>query len=183
MEARGTGSTFKSINKRILQDLIISLPPLPEQRAIANVLSTVRQVIDATEEVIAAARELKRPMMKHLFTYGPVPVDQADKVKLDESYDGLIPAHWDKAPFLKTILKRRISVGKVKKRDYLPQGKFPIIDQSQDFIGGYSNNESLVYKGKLPVIIFGDHTRVFKFIDFPFICGADGTKVLLPNHA
>jgi predicted nucleotidyltransferase len=30
----------------------------------------------------------------------------------------------------------------------------------------------------LPVILFGDHTRVFKFLDFPFATGADGTKLL-----
>jgi type I restriction enzyme S subunit len=48
-------------------------------------------------------------------------------------------------------------------------------------ISGYWDNEEDVYKGELPVIIFGDHTRIFKFIDFPFVCGADGAKVLIPN--
>jgi len=95
LEARGTGSTFKSINKGILQEFLISLPPLQEQRAIAQVLSTVRQAIDATEGVIAAARELKRSMMRHLFTYGPVPVGQADQVPLKETEVGEIPDTWE----------------------------------------------------------------------------------------
>ena len=93
-----------------------------------------------------------------------------------------LPEVWRTADFSETILHKRIDVGNVKKRNYLKSGQFPIIDQSQKYIAGYSNDEILVYDGELPVIIFGDHTRVFKFIDFPFICGADGTKVLQPNR-
>jgi type I restriction enzyme, S subunit len=61
-------------------------------------------------------------------------------------------------------------------------GRFPIVDQGQPFIAGYSDDESRVIKNNLPVIIFGDHTRCFKFVDFPFILGADGTKVLKPKR-
>lgn len=67
---------------------------------------------------------------------------------------------------------------KIKKEDYQPFGLFPIIDQGQEFIGGYTDNEKLIAKENLPVIIFGDHTKNFKFVDFPFTIGADGVKVL-----
>jgi type I restriction enzyme, S subunit len=95
LEEKGTGSTFKSINKGVLQQFPIVLPPLPEQQAIAHVLNTVRQAIEATEGVIAAARELKRSMMKHLFTYGPVPVHEADQVPLKETEIGEVPVEWE----------------------------------------------------------------------------------------
>ena len=70
---------------------------------------------------------------------------------------------------------------KTKTRDYLEMGKYAIIDQGQELIGGYSNDNSSLCKATLPVIIFGDHTKHLKYIDFPFCLGADGTKVLRPK--
>lgn len=67
---------------------------------------------------------------------------------------------------------------KIKQKDYLLQGKFPVIDQGQNIIGGYFDDENLVVPNEPPFIIFGDHTKVKKFIAFKFIAGADGVKVL-----
>ena len=67
---------------------------------------------------------------------------------------------------------------KIAKSDYLQEGILPIIDQGRTFIAGYSNQLEKRYSGKLPCIVFGDHTRSFKYVDFSFALGADGTKVL-----
>jgi type I restriction enzyme S subunit len=83
------------INRRDLAAFMLPFPPLPEQRAIARVLTAVREAIAATEGVIAAARELKRSLMHHLFTYGPVPVDEAERVPLKETEIGLVPEGWE----------------------------------------------------------------------------------------
>lgn len=71
---------------------------------------------------------------------------------------------------------------KTKQKDYLKDGKFPIVDQGQELIGGYSDDESNVLDCTLPVIVFGDHTKCVKYIDFPFCPGADGIKVLQPKE-
>jgi type I restriction enzyme S subunit len=66
----------------------------------------------------------------------------------------------------------------IEKKDYLESGKYPVVDQGKKFIVGYSNQEEKLFKLKEPIIIFGDHTRIIKYIDFDFIIGADGTKIL-----
>lgn len=66
----------------------------------------------------------------------------------------------------------------VQSKEYCEIGKFPIIDQGYRYIIGYSNDESKVLRIKKPVIVFGDHTKNIKFIDFDFVVGADGTKIL-----
>lgn len=69
---------------------------------------------------------------------------------------------------------------KIKSSEILPEGKYPVIEQSHEFISGYCNNECLLIKLNKPVIVFGDHTRNIKFIDFDFVVGADGVKILSP---
>jgi len=84
-----------SINQGKLKALLISLPPLPEQKKIAHVLSTVQTAIEKTEAVIKATRELKKSLMKHLFAYGPVSMDEVKNVLLKETKIGMIPDKWD----------------------------------------------------------------------------------------
>ncbi len=72
---------------------------------------------------------------------------------------------------------------KIKKENFHEQGRFPIIDQGQNKIAGYTDDEEGVFSD-IPAIIFGDHTRIIKYVDTPFFLGADGTKLLkskLPN--
>lgn len=70
---------------------------------------------------------------------------------------------------------------KIKQKEYKDSGSYPIIDQGESFIGGYTDStEGLIYD--VPLIAFGDHTRRFKYIDFPFIAGADGLKVYKPIY-
>lgn len=72
------------------------------------------------------------------------------------------------------------SSNKIKSSEILPEGKYPVIEQSQEFISGYCNEECLLIRLDNPVIVFGDHTRNIKFIDFDFVVGADGVKILSP---
>ena len=69
---------------------------------------------------------------------------------------------------------------KIPKDRYLSEGAFPVIDQGQEFIAGYVNSETGIFNS-VPVVVFGDHTRILKYIDFPFFLGADGVKVLTVN--
>ena len=67
----------------------------------------------------------------------------------------------------------------IKATEVKEYGKYPVVSQGQSFVDGYYDDESKIITD-IPVIIFGDHTKNVKYIDFPFIVGADGTKVLSP---
>ena len=66
---------------------------------------------------------------------------------------------------------------KIPQENYLSEGLYQIIDQGQNEIAGYSNNPDGLFTD-VPAIIFGDHTRVFKYVDKPLFLGADGVKLL-----
>ena len=68
----------------------------------------------------------------------------------------------------------------IKTKGYNKSGKYPIVSQSKDFISGYSDSDKNLIQDDLPLIIFGDHTKVIKYINFPFLVGADGVKLLKP---
>ena len=89
------GSVRRSLAFRDLCELQVPLPTIHEQRRIARVLSTIQRAIEAQDKVIGAARELKRSLMTHLFTYGPVPVSETSRVPLKETEIGPVPEHWE----------------------------------------------------------------------------------------
>jgi type I restriction enzyme S subunit len=93
------------------------------------------------------------------------------------------PGAWPSIAFPKTIRKARVGrENQILSSEIKSVGRFPVIDQAQSFISGYSDEEARVIRDDLPLVIFGDHTRVVKFVNFPFILGADGTKVLKPRE-
>lgn len=77
---------------------------------------------------------------------------------------------------------KNISISeKIPAKNYSSTGKLAVIDQGSAYIGGFTDEIEKVVNIELPVIVFGDHTRSIKFIDFPFAAGADGIKILKPN--
>ncbi len=66
---------------------------------------------------------------------------------------------------------------KIPKENYLTEGKYPIFDQGQEYIAGYTNEIEGIYLD-IPAILFGDHTRIIKYINIPCFLGADGVKLL-----
>ncbi len=70
---------------------------------------------------------------------------------------------------------------KVLSRDYKSSGNFPIVDQGQNLIAGWTDDDAGLISTEVPVVVFGDHTRAFKYVDFAFVRGADGTQILRPK--
>lgn len=66
---------------------------------------------------------------------------------------------------------------KIKATEYYENGKYIIVDQGQNEVAGYTDLEKGLFT-EVPVIVFGDHTRIIKYINTPFFLGADGIKIL-----
>jgi hypothetical protein len=91
-----------------------------------------------------------------------------------------LPTGWVWTRLDGVIDKIPLTGKKLKQSEYKQEGKIPVIDQGQTFIGGYTDREELKISCELPLIIFGDHTKVVKYVNFDFVAGADGVKVLKP---
>jgi type I restriction enzyme, S subunit len=88
---------------------------------------------------------------------------------------------WVKASVAECLAPVRVAgKAKLQTRDYKKVGRFPVIDQGQQAIAGWTDDASVAIDSPLPLIVFGDHTRILKFVDRPFARGADGTQLLRP---
>ena len=85
-------------------------------------------------------------------------------------------------PFDELLEDRTKEGTKLQTSEYSADGLHPIIDQGQKDIAGYTDREDGIFP-VVPCIVFGDHTRVIKYVDKPFFLGADGVKVLCPKTA
>lgn len=87
---------------------------------------------------------------------------------------------WDMVNFLNGVEDITGGNRKFLTTEYSINGTFPIIDQGENVIGGYTESNDIVKREK-PVVVFGDHTKALKYIDFDFCMGADGVKILQPH--
>ena len=111
----------KKIDKIIFNELPLPLPPLPEQQKIAAVLSAVQEAKEKTRAVIDATKALKKSMMKHLFTYGPVPPEETENVPLKETEIGKVPEDWEVVK-LGEVVREKITDGTHKTPQYIENG-------------------------------------------------------------
>lgn len=87
---------------------------------------------------------------------------------------------WQTKPFEDCIESVKYT-RKIQRKDFLDDGQFPVVSQEAEFTNGYWDDEADVFKVSSPVVIFGDHTQVLKYVDFDFVLGADGVKILPPR--
>jgi len=128
-------------------------------------------------------------MAKTLYDYWFVQFDFPDvdgkpykssggKMVYNEVLKRNIPEGWNNG-IVQDIIDKVPSSNRVPTKEFKDTGEYPIIDQSQDFICGYTDDESTVIKPETAHVIFGDHTRVVKLVNFDYARGADGTQVLI----
>ncbi len=162
---------------KLLKDCQVSVPPLEVQRHIASILAAYDDLIEINLRRMAVLEEMARGLFEEWFVrlrfsgYANVP--------LIDSEHGPLPRGWRMVK-VGSVLQKFRRPEKVKKQHYEASGAIPCVDQGSSFIGGYTNNLSALISSPLPLCVFGDHTRILKFITFPFASGADGTQLLYP---
>lgn len=146
-----------------MSNINITIPPIKEQEKIVEILELWDKAIETTKKLIEQKKLQKKYLMQKLLT---------GKIRLKGFKD-----KWKKKNFVDVLYTINCKNIQIQTKGYLQIGKYPIVDQGKDLISAFSNDKSKLYKD-FPVIVFGDHTRIFKYIDFSFVIGADGTQLL-----
>jgi len=100
--------------------------------------------------------------------------------KLNELINELCPDGVVLKPLFKLVTINTPSI-KILSKNILITGDYPVINQGSDYISGYTNDKTALFP-KNEYIIFGDHTEIIKYVDFPFAQGADGIKILTSKN-
>lgn len=163
LEANPFPSLGYARHYRHISNLAVPLPPLEEQKRIVAVLDQAFAALDRAranaEANLADAEELFERELASSFA--------------DASISSEL------RPFDK-LCKPLTPKTKIKRKDYLSEGTHPIVSQEADLVSGYWDDDKALMGLSEPVVVFGDHTRCLKYVDFDFVVGADGTKVLKP---
>ena len=168
------GSSQKALTISSLKELNITCPPIETQRRIVDILSAYDDLIENNQKQIKLLEEAAQRLYKEWFVDLRFPGHETTPI-----ING-IPEGWDKVE-VGTCIAKVARTKQVMTADIQDTGCIPVIDQSRDFVAGYTDDGETIVDLGYPVIVFGDHTRVLKYIQFPFAKGADGTQLIVSN--
>lgn len=170
-----TGTKVRHTSPGRIYKVKVLVPEVINQRKIALIIENYDDLIDINRRRIQLLEEAARLLFREWFVYFHFPGHE--KVKI---VDGM-PEGWEKLQ-VKDIIRTVNSRKKLQKSEYEQVGLYPCVDQSQEFISGYTDRKDYVINSNLPIVVFGDHTRTIKYVDFPFVRGADGTQLLVSKN-
>jgi len=169
------GVSQTNLKKDDVLNLPLLTPQKPEQQKIADFLTAVDDKVQKLEEKKKAFEKYKKGIMQAIFS-------QKIRFKPDgklarRSLGEVGYPDWEEKRFDDALISLPTKSHQILNSQFSKQGKFPVVDQGQQKIAGYSDDSSHLFSN-VPVIVFGDHTTFLKYVDFNFIVGADGTKLL-----
>lgn len=168
-----------------IKDCTVWIPNLSIQKSIGRTLYDIDKKIAINARMNA---ELEA-MAKQLYDYWFVQFDFPDengkpykssggKMVWNEKLKREIPEGWE-VKMIGDILDKVISTPRLTTDEYQTKGIYPIIDQATDiYFAGFTDRKDAVVE-QYPAVIFGDHSCAVKYVNFPFVRGADGTQVML----
>ena len=168
------GATVAHVNLPTIRNLKLELPELYIQHRIAIILSRYDSLIENYQKQIKLLEESAQRLYKEWFIDLRFPGHENTKI-----VDG-VPEEWEKKK-VGNLISKVLRTKQVSANNYLNSGRFPVIDQSRNYIAGYTNDIDSLVEVTIPYIVFGDHTRVLKYVPFSFAKGADGTQLIMSN--
>lgn len=175
IQSLNTGSAVPSMTFEKYYSIEVPIPLLSTQHRIASILSRYDSLIENYQKQIKLFEEAAQRLYKEWFVDLRFPGHENTKI-----VEGL-PEGWEKMKVGELIAKVPRSK-QIPTKDYQKKGVIPIIDQSRDYIAGYTDDMESKVESNEPYIVFGDHTRVLKYVPFPFAKGADGTQLIMSNN-
>lgn len=144
---------------KVLKEKMVPVPSLADQQRIVAELDLLSSIVEKKNAQIKTLDDLAMSIFAETFEHGN---------------------HCWEEMLLEDCINKVKYTTKLQTKDFLKKGRFPIVSQEEDYVSGYWNRSEDVFRIKKPVVVFGDHTRVLKYIDFDFVLGADGVKILEP---
>lgn len=190
---KAEGSTINHLYQRDLINFEIELPSISKQHKIAGILNVLDSKIEINNKIKTELEQTAKTIYDYWFLQYQFPNSEGKPYKLsggkviwNEKVNMKIPEAWN-VKRVGEILSKIPNTYKYTASEYKKSGKYPIIDQSREYICGYTDNyESLLKLNDC--VVFGDHTKFIKYVNFYFARGADGTQILnssddrLPNY-
>lgn len=165
------GGGKPNLNSGELKNYTLLTPPLPEQRKIAQILSTWDRGIATTEKLIGASKQQKKALMQQLLT--------GKKRLIDPETGKAFEGEWKKVELGELLNYKQPTPYLVKSTEYSDEYVTPVLTAGKTFILGYSNENFGIFNEELPAIIFDDFTTASKFVDFPFKAKSSAMKILV----
>lgn len=172
LAAMAQGNSVVHLYPAQLKNLDVHLPTLPEQRKIAGFLGAVDTKIAQLAKKKRLMEDYKKGCMQQLFS---------QKIRFKDDTGNDFP-DWD-TDTVKSLFNSEASRPyQILTSEIQEIGRIPVVDQGKERVRGFSDKTEISFRAsQKPVIVFGDHTTELKFIDFDFVVGADGTKLLSPH--
>ena len=172
-----------------IKDCIVWIPELPEQTRIASVLSALDKKIALNRQINQNLEALARQLYDYWFVQFDFPdangkpyKSSGGKMVYNPILKREIPEGWE-VKEIGAILDKVKSSMKLTTNEFSANGKYPIIDQATDtYYAGFTDREDAVLD-QYPAVVFGDHSCAVKYVNFPFVRGADGTQVMISKES
>ena len=184
--ASGSGQRYTLSNDTI-GNIPVLLPSMEVQHTIGKLLADLDRKIELNRQINDNLEAMAKQLYDYWFVQFDFPNEEGKPYKSNggamvwnEKLKREIPQYWSTLP-ISTILDKYPTTKRYETKEYLSQGKYPIIDQGDTYIVGYTNEDDNLLT-RHPAVLFGDHSTKVKFLDFDFARGADGTQILYSSN-